>query len=327
MVLHVLMLSRFHYSGVMSHVLSLAAGLSRMGVKAVVIITHCPSSYQEQLRRYQQHFPCFAESRPENILRLGRHYRVDLLHLHDLSLARTAQRILQTLRIPCVATLHEELSPAVNLSLLPGLAYLITPYPAARGIPPGLRHKLVFIPEGVDLESYRPAPKEGFKVTFIGEEGGFTAEGATAFLKAAGLADLELELICPQPLPLLKGRYHGWLLNSSAVLAGSQLVVGRYRGLLEGMACRNAALVLGRSYRGLFNPSPHAPGLPFPELSGEGEEPPCYRSIFFDLSSLLKDRALLESMQEQGRKFVQENCDLRFVAEQTYRLYRHAAGR
>ncbi|MGB4682314.1 MAG: glycosyltransferase family 4 protein [Dethiobacteria bacterium] len=325
--MRVLMLSRFHYSGVMSHILSLAAGLSRMGVKAVVIITDCPSAYQEQLRRRQQYFPCFAESRPENILRLARHYRFDLLHLHDPSLAKMAQRLLHALRIPCVVTLHGELGPAVNLSLLPGLSYVITPYPAARGIPPGLHQKLVFIPEGVDLETYRPAPKEGFKVTFIGEKGGFTEEGATALLKAAGLADLELELICPQPLPLLKGRFHGWQLNSSHVLSGSQVVVGRFRGLLEGMACGNAALIMGRSYRGMFNPSQYSPGLPFPEISGEGEEPPCYRSIFFDLSSLLKDRGLLESMQQQGRKFVQENCNLRLVAEQTFRLYRHAAGK
>jgi hypothetical protein len=325
--LRVLMLSRFHYSGVMSHILSLAAGLSRMGVKAVVIVTDCPSAYQEQLRRYQQYFPCFAENRPENILKMARHYRFDLLHLHDLSLVKLAQRLLHSLRIPCGVTLHQENSPSGNLFLLPGLSFIITPYPAARGIPAGLRQKLVFIPEGVDLETYTPAPKEGFKVTFIGEKGGFTGEGATALLKAAGLADLELELICPQPLPLLKGHFYGWQLDSSPVLSGSQIVVGRFRGLLEGMACGNAALIMGRSYGGMFNSSQYPPGLSFPALSGDGNDPPCYRSIFFDLSTLLKDRALLESMQQQGRQFVRENCDLRLIAEHTCRVYRHAAGK
>ncbi len=321
------MLSRFRYSGMMSHIFSLAAGLNRQDVKTVVVITDCPPGFLEPLRRYQKLFPCFAENRPENILQLARHYRFDLLHLHDLSLVRTAQRLLRSLRIPCGITLHEEPNPAVNLASLPGLSFLITPYPAATGIHAGLRQKLVFIPEGVALETYRPAPKEGFKVTFIGEKGGFTGEGATALLKAAGLAGLELELICPEQLPLLKGHYYGWQLDSSPVLSGSQVVIGRFRGLLEGMACGNAALIMGRSYRGMFDPSQYPAGVSFPDLSGEGADPPCYRTIFFDLSNLLKDRPLLESMQQQGRKFIRENCELRLIAEHTQRLYRRVTGK
>lgn len=321
------MLSRFRYSGVMGHIFSLAAGLNRQDVKAVVVITDCPSGYLEQLRRYQQQFPCFAENRPEEILRLARHYRFDLLHLHDLSLAGTAQRLLRSLRIPCGITLHEKLNPPVNLASLQSLSFLITPYPAATGIPAWIRQKPVFIPEGVDLETYRPARKEGFKITFIGEKGGFTGEGAMALLKAAGLAGLEMELICPEPLPLLKGHYYGWQSNSAAVLSGSQVVVGRFRGLLEGMSCGNAALIMGQSYRGMFDPSSYPEALSFPDLSGEGVDPPCYRTIFFDLSTLLKDRPLLESLQQQGRKFIRENCDLRLIAEHTHRLYRQVAGK
>lgn len=321
------MLTRFRYSRVMGHLFSLAAELNRQGVKTVVNIVDCPAPYLELLPRYWQFFPCIAESRPGEILRLARSYRIDLLHLHDLSLISMAQKLLHALRIPCGLTLHGELPPAANLSMLPGLSFLITSSPAASRLPAALRQKLYFIPEGIELEAYQPGPKEGFRITFIGEEGGFTSEGALEMLKAAGLADLELELVCPEPLPLLKGHFHGWLLDCATVLKGSQVVIGQNRGLLEGMACGNAALIMGRSYRGIFNPAPEPAAALFPDLSGKGNDPPCYRSIFYDLSALLKDRARLESLQQQSRKFVRENCDLRLIAEQTHRLYRQAAWR
>jgi hypothetical protein len=316
------MLSRFRYCRALNHIFSLAAELNRQDVKTIVVITDCPVSYRDQLRHYQQHFPCFTESRPEEIIRLIRYFRIELLHLHDLSLINTTQRLLRSWPIPCGITLHDQLPPAINLSSLPGLSFLITPYPVVRGIPARLQSKTFFIPEGIDLQAYRPMPKEGFKIAFILEEGGSTGEGSAALLKATGLANLDLELICPQPLPLLKGRYYGWLLNSSAVLGRSQVVIGRYRGLLEGMACGNAALIMGRSYNGIFNSRQYPAALSFPDLSGEGDEPPCYRSIFFDLSTLLKDRPLLESLQQQNRRFIRENCDLRLIAEQTAGLYR-----
>ncbi len=318
------MLSRFRCSGAMSHLFSLAAGLNRLGARAVAVITHCPPHYLDQIRRYQQFFPCFAESRPEKIIKLARGYRFDLLHLHDLSLAGITEKLLHTLQIPCGATLHGIPARPVNPALLQKLSFLITPHPQA-WVPAWPGRRAVFIPEGVDLDMYRPAEKEGFKITFIGEEYGFTPESAAALLKAAGLADVEVELLSPEPLPLLKGRDYGWLLNSAPVLSRSQVVVGTYRGLLEGMACGNAALILGQSYQGMFEPESSPAAFPFPDLSGTGGETPCYRTIFFHLTALLKDRPFLQSLQQQGRKFIRENCDLRLAAERTYQLYRQVA--
>lgn len=322
--MRILLLGRFRYSRAMNHIFSLATELNRQGATAVVVITHCPPEYLDRMHSHQYYFPCFAENRPEYILRLARHYRFDLLHLHDISLAEIMQKLRRTLHIPCGITLHGRDSGAFERIPLRDISFIITPYPAPAEPPAGLRQKVHFIPDGIDLENSRPAKKEGFKITFIGEENVSAGDGATALLKAAGLAGLEVELICPKPLPLLRGRYHGWPLNSSAVLAGSQIVVGQLRGLLEGAACGNAALILGQSYRGLFDPFLYPDALSFPDLSGAGAESPCYRSIFFDLSALLRDRPLLESLQLQGRRFVRENCNLRLVAEQTCRLYRRA---
>ncbi len=322
--MRIMMLNRFRCNGVTNHLLSLAAELCRQDFKVVVVLTDCPPAYLNPLRRYHRFFPCFAENSPEEILRLARHYRIDLLHLHDLSLFSTADRLLRSRPVPCGVTWHDLAAPADNLVLLP-LSFLITAHPQAGAIPPSLSGRTFFIPEGIALPEQRLTEKKGSRVAVVLEEGFFDSEGAAALLKAAALSDVEVELLCPQPLPLLKGRNHGWPLERSAVLAKTGIVIGRHRCLLEGMACGNAALIAGRGYGGLFEPQ-KSPSPLFPDLSGRGEEPLCYRSVFFDLAALLEDRSLLQSLQLQSRQFVRENCDLRLIAEKTGRLYREAAG-
>ncbi|NMD42821.1 MAG: glycosyltransferase family 4 protein [Firmicutes bacterium] len=325
-ILRIMMLSHFRYSGVMSHILSLAAALGRQDFEMVVVITGCPPAYLDPLRRYQRHFPCFAESRPGEILRLARNFRIDLLHLHDLAAIRSAERLLRFHTVPCGVTLHDRTPLFANPSLLPPFSFLITPQPRAGDIPSRFCERTFFIPEGIELQELQPLEKEGFRIAVVLEEGSFSSAGSTALLKAAALAALEVDLICPQPLPLLGGRSHGWPLDRSAVFGQTQIVIGQGRCLLEGMACGNAALIMGQNYGGLFKPQEQPVSPLFPDLSAGSGEPPCYRSIFFDLATLQKDRLLLESLQQQGRKFIRENCDLRLIAEQTGSLYRQAAG-
>ncbi|HHX87444.1 MAG TPA: hypothetical protein GX693_04595, partial [Firmicutes bacterium] len=104
------------------------------------------------------------------------------------------------------------------------------------------------------------------------------------------------------------------------ILAQSQVIVGQQRALLEGMACGNAALVLGLSYRGILDPAT-LPPPPLADLSGAGDEEPCYRTIFYDLSRLGKERPYLTRLQNRGRQLVRENYDLRLIAERTSDIY------
>lgn len=314
------MLSRFRCSRSLNHIIGLSAELNRQGFTAVVVLTDCPAPYRDLLRRCHRHTSCYAENRPAEILKLARYHRAGLLHLHDLPAPVTLERVLHSWPAPWGITFHHRPDSAEGLASLPEPSFVITPHPMSLALPPALQQRVCFIPEGIDLEEYRPLNKKGFKLTLILEN--VEGEVEEALLKAAALADLEVELISPRPLPLLKGRYHGWPLDCSALLGESQIVIAGNRALLEGMACGNAALIMGRGYGGIFMPQQHPASLPFPDLSGEVDEAPCYRSIFFDLSTLLKERTLLQSLQQRGRKFIRDNCDLRLVAEQTGRLYR-----
>jgi hypothetical protein len=315
------MLDRFSYRARLGHVISLAGALNRQGIETVVAVTDCPAPERERCQKYcRQKAPFFAEDRTEQIVKIARHYQVKLIHVHALSLLPLAWQLSRQLRLPYGITVHEPPAAAANAALLAQALFIIVTSPALQAQLPRLKRAAAFIPEAVDLDEYRPQPRNDFRIAFLGDAGGYTADGYMALVKAAGIADLPLEVICPEPVPLVKGRFHGWTLDRAAVLSRTQVVAGSKRGLIEGMACGNAALLMGRSYHGIVQPQSFAAGA-FPDLSGGGTVEPCYRSIFHDLAQLLKDRPYLTTLQHWGRKFTRENCDLRLAAEATARLY------
>lgn len=315
------MLDRFSYRGSLGHVFSLAGALNRQGFKSVIAATECPAPERERCRKYcRQKAPFFAEDRIEQIAKIARHYQVNLIHVHALPLLPLALQLSRQLRIPYGITVHEPPPASANAAPFAQASFISITNPALQAQLPRLKRPATFIPEAVDLDEYKPQPKNDFTIAFIGDAGNYTGDGYMALVKAAGIADLSLEVICPEPVPLVKGRYHGWTPDRAEVLGRTQVVVGSKRGLIEGMACGNAALLMGRSYYGIVQPQSFAAGL-FPDLSGGGAIEPCYRSIFNDLSQLLKDRPFLTTLQHWGRKFTRENCDLRLAAEATARLY------
>lgn len=99
------------------------------------------------------------------------------------------------------------------------------------------------------------------------------------------------------------------------------MVLGRRRSLLEGMACGNAAIILGYGFGGLVEAG-LLPAAAYPDLNVAGDGKPCYRDIFYVLSRLLKNRPCLSDLQRWGRNYIAENYDLRISAELTIKLYR-----
>lgn len=248
---------------------------------------------------------------------------IDLVHLHSLQLLPQVIHLLPKLKVKLVVTVHED-EALSYLNHLPQEASLVTTSPGLLPYLKRIRPDTSYMADGINLEQFRPAQvKDGFKVVFIGEQGGFTRESYKLLLKAIGLTSMSLEIICPERPYLPTGRYHGWLPDSSRILSESQLVIGRGRALLEGMACGNAALVMGQSYRGILSPQDCLPsGLP--DLSGAGSKADCYRTIYYDLSRLWKDRVYLRRLQDWGRKLVRENYDLRLAAEEVALIYQSA---
>lgn len=320
--MRILILTRFSCSGSSGHVLSLAGELKRQGVHTVVGMTDCPAPLSKQYAVYcRNRVPFIAENNEAEIGRIIRQERITLLHLHTPALLPLARRLSKRYSLPWGISIHSEALPAAlaQQAALTQAAFIAVSDPAVyrQVAASGLRAS--YIPEGIDLQQFQPAPRNDFKITYIAETGGYDENSYLALLKAAGLADLPVEIISPERFPQVSGRFHGWPPSTATLLQGSQVVAGRQRGLLEGMACGNAALILGHSYRSILEPD--AVRTVYPNLSGEGAVEPCYRDIFYDLSRMLKNRPYLTALQQWGRQFTLEHCDLRLSARLVAKLY------
>ena len=93
----------------------------------------------------------------------------------------------------------------------------------------------VYLPEGVNLEEFQPPPVKGeLKAAYIAEKDGYTRSGYQALLKAAAMADLHLEVVCPEKIVPLRGQYRGWLPLNAEILRETQMVIGREGPSLRG---------------------------------------------------------------------------------------------
>jgi hypothetical protein len=319
------MLDQFGYTSRSAHVFNLAEELKWQGISTTVVITGCPSKPAYLYwRQYQYRIPVYVENRLAKIKQIAHRLKASIIHAHTLCLLPHTVKIAAELDLPFGLTVHHYTTHFPTPELLQQAAFVLTPLPIMISRLQTINSNTFFIPEGINLEEFQPAAgKAGFKVTFIGEDKGYNKSWFNAFLKAAGLADLYIEIVSPEPVQLLKGRFHGWSVNCADLMRESQVVVGRNRALLEGMACGTAAMILGLGYGGIVEPRYCTGGLP--DLNGSGNETaPCYRTIFYDLARLLQKPDFLRSLQDWGRKYAREHCDLHLVAEKTTEFYRRA---
>jgi hypothetical protein len=320
--MRILMLARFCCSGSTGHVLSLAGELNRMGLYTALGMTDCPAPHKEAYAAYcRSRVPFYAENSEAELGRFIRQQRIKLLHLHTPALLPLARKICQRHSLPWGISIHSESLAAAlaQPAALAQAAFITTADPAAYSAITASGFPARYIPEGIDLAQFQPGPKNELKLTYIAETGGYDENSWLVLLKAAGLADLTVEIISPERFPQISGRFHGWPPSAAALLRGSSIVAGRRRSLLEGMACGNAALILGRSYGGVLEPD--AARTARPDLSGEGTGEPCYRDIFYDLSRLIKNRPYLSALQQWGRQYTLDNCDLKQSARLTAQVY------
>lgn len=317
------MLDRFYYASRLNHVFSLAEELKWQGVPATVVVTDCPPQARSALQNcYQRRVSFYTNVTLEGILDIARRAQVTLVHVHSLHLLSLAQKVAQILQIPYGVTVHEKASYSQYLPLFQQAAFIITPAPSLWSLLNVNNLQAVYLPEGINLEEFQPPPaKRELKAAYIAEKDGYTKAGYQALLKAAAMADLYLEVVCPEKITPLRGQYRGWLPLNAEILRESQVVIGQGRTIIEGMACGNAALLLGYSYRGLIQPSQYS-ALDTLDLVGSEYPDTCYRNIFYDLAQLLKDGEFLASLQAWGRRYALENHDLHLIAERTVQVYK-----
>ncbi len=331
--MHILMWGNLQYNGAFRHLLSLAGKLSEKHCEVSVFLPTLPADLKKKLTHQHPYLQVITER--EKAVKLIKKGRVSAVHLHGLEDLLTAEKISKKFRLPLLVTLHgpPHRFYETRLRRSPLLSGLITTsysfWKSFTGSFPAC--PAWFIPEGVDLSTWKPATTSGvtrdfgntsgFRLLYVGEENSIYRYSLQLLGKAAELAGEELHVLGPQKPASMLGRYHGRIFDPLTYLKRAEIVFAAGRAAAEAMSCGCPTAVLGKFYGGIAGEKT-LQGTTFPDLTGHAGIESCYREIFYDLRDLIKDSNLREKVQTQARNFAVKNFDLELVAEQTARVYR-----
>jgi glycosyltransferase involved in cell wall biosynthesis len=329
--LRVLHFNRFSHSGQTTHVFALVDEQQRQGLSASLIMESYPA-YQA-LEMYRQTIARLGAViiSPSNQAALSRENtdnQWQLIHAHSSLTFPTAAALAQKLQIPLVVTCHglglnqQEQRPYLQkasavICISQRVAYSLREF----------ADKIRVVPNGVDLQEYMPGEKgEPLKIALVSRVDGAKTKGFLQFCKAVDLLeDVEFYVAGNKKPPGNKARYLGWTNEIAPLLVRTDILAGTGRACLEGLAAGNAVLVLGRNYQGIL--TPEKARQKHPDLSGLAGSEPCYRTIFFDLASLMQNRAALRSLQTFGRELAEREFDNRLLTKKITGIYRQVLER
>jgi glycosyltransferase involved in cell wall biosynthesis len=324
--LRVLHFNRFSHSGQTTHVFALVAEQQRQGLSAGLIMESYPS-YQA-LEAYRQSIAQLGAViiRPndrESVCHQLKDRQWQLIHAHSALTFPTAADLAHKLNIPYVVTCH-----GLGLNQQEYRPYLQKASAViciSQRVANSLREfagKTRVVPNGVDLEEFRPGDKdEPVKIALVARVDGTKTKTFLQFCKAVELLeDVEFYVAGNKKPPGNRARYLGWSNEITPLLARTDIVAGTGRAVIEGLAAGNAVLVLGRTYQGLL--TPEKVRQKYLDLSGLAGTDACYKTMFFDLASLMQNRPALRSLQRFGRELAEKEFDNRLLTKKIAGIYR-----
>lgn len=325
--MNVMHLHRFSYSGQTTHVFSLVREQQRQGVSAFLIMDGYPSHQAVAMYEGTVNELGAAMIKPGDmpaIMRLTYGRRFHLIHAHSFRTYPMAASLAEKLRIPYVVTCHGAgLNKQESWPLLHKASFIICISPRVAETVGEFAHKCCIIPNGVDLNEFKPGVKKGpVKIAYIGRMDREKQQGYNQFCKAVDLLENTEVYIASNKGPTSKAaEYLGWTNQIACLVAQTDIVAGTGRAVLEGMAAGNAAVILGRKYQGVFTPK-KAASRHFPDLSGLAGSDPCYRDIFYDLIKLTQNKDYLRQLQKLGRELVKKDFDNEKHTQRIIELYK-----
>ena len=186
------------------------------------------------------------------------------------------------------------------------------------------RDKVHIIPNGVDLNEFKPGKKsEPLKIAYVGRVDAGKQKGYNHFCKAVDLlAGVEFYVASDKNPASKTARYLGWTNEVADLLAQTDIMAGTGRAIIEGLACGNAVIILGRNCQGILTPE-KAAKEEFLDLSGLAGNEPCYKNIFYDLAKLTQNKLYLEQLQAFGRELAVKTYDNTVLTQRIIQIYQN----
>jgi len=309
----VLHLNRFFYSGQTTHAFSLVKEQQKQGLDARLILDGNPSYQALELYRETINELGVTTVKPgdlQAVLQQLQHWQPQVIHAHSPLTFPLAALLAREYSAPLVITCHglglnnQEMSPYLQQAS----AIICISRRVANSMH-DFAAKVHLVPNGVDLQEFKPAPKsEPVKIAYVGRIDQSKLKGYNHFCKAVDLLEqVEFFVAANKPPNSKTAHYLGWTSDVAGLLAKTDIVVGTGRAIIEGLACGNAAIILGRSCQGILTPEKiKAKAI---DLSGLVGNDPCYKNIFYDLAKLTQNKIYLQQLQKFGRELAEKEFD------------------
>jgi len=336
-VVRILLTSILCKSGLLTHVLDLAKTLAQKGVEVAIAFGTTRTLEDENYKGWLERLnglPVFRYTTTGDLHRLCSVFRPQIIHAHSPNCFHSSVTVATRGAIPLIITLHSTLP--VNrwypLTLMIS-RWIIAVGPAQAGVVPDYARKTVIIPNGIDLERFRPkfqSPEGVLKLCWFGRVHGTMAEGVASLnqglqLVRANGAKLEAYFIGSAP-GLSKDQFAqiGWLDDPVSLLQKTQVTFGHGRALREAMACGNVGFLLGAGYGGqvtreLLEKLRHLDA--FPEYRLPKADP---KLLAAEILHLVRHPASISRLSQEARQLALDHFDVDAMANATLELYERA---
>jgi glycosyltransferase involved in cell wall biosynthesis len=336
-VVRILLTSILCKSGLMTHVLDLVRALGTRHVE--VGLAFRTKNLKERLD-YQEWLaglgesPVFYYTTTDDLALLYRRYQPQLIHAHSPNCFHCSASVSMRYGLPLIITLHSTF-PVEKWCPLTALVarWIIAVGPAQARVVPSFQNKTVIIPNGIDLERFRPKKhlfRRRLRLCWFGRVHGEMAAGveglnrALALVRAQG-ARLDAHFLGSAPqIPKDQFIDLGWLDDPVPSLQRSQIAFGHGRALREAMACGNIGFLVGAGYGGqvtgeLLHSFQHLDAFPEYRLPKASPE-----LLAADILELLDNPQSMAGFQKEARQIALEHFGLRAMVDATLNLYEQA---
>lgn len=329
-------------SGLLTHLYDLADDLAARGVFVCLAVPRNRFRRGKHLLGRLKRFPICKFDSSGDLARFARRYKVDLIHVHSSRIFHCAQKVAKRRKIPLVVTLHGALPWLKRYPLT--LAYarrVIAVGPAqASGVQEKYPNKVSLIPNGIDLDRFKPAERwragdsGPLKVLWFGRVSGVLSDGVAALdqavhqLRKAG-RNIEMGALGRiRGISLVHLEHHRWTDDPVPYLQNSHVVFGHGRALREAMACGNVGILLGHRYGGIlrndwFRTRGHIMGA-LPEYEFLPKPDPDILAA--EIARLDDDRMFLERLRREAAENAKIHFDGRKMVDAIYQEYVKALG-
>lgn len=327
--MRVLLLNNFALNGQATHVFALGRELKRQGLSPHLLLPEFPEDYLKKYQEYLDYlgFNILATEDRRQVDQLMQKVKFDVIHAHSPLTYPLAYKLSDEYKIPYVLSCHGlGIEGERYQKSLDAADHMICISQRVADSLAHYRDKISVIPNGIDTAEYAPGKKTlPVKILYAGRVDQYKRKGFMAFEKSLQLchaSSLPFEYYCASNVSssYRGGKSLGWVPSIAPYANNTDIIVGTGRALLEGMAAGNAACILGRMWGGIVTPQ-SSTGSKYADLSGMSGKETCYRNIFFDLAKLIKNRRLLQQVQQFSRQYVVSHYNIRELTQKIVHIY------